>query len=341
MTLPSPLPANAGGQLVAMRRARHEVQPATWNPLELPSTRSRSTLAEVRRLARHDWVHVCLVGPSGTGKSHYARELHACSPRSDGPFVLLNLAGITKGFAASDLLGHVRGAFTGASDRRPGGVQAAHGGTLVLDEITKATRSVQHILLQLFDRGPVRPLGSDREVPLDVRLVALTSTPPDDAVGSGELIPDLYERLKPFVVEIAPLSSRREDIEAIVRYVVAHQHARFGFAKPPRIGDDLLEALGHYAFTGNHRELDGIIQRALVNADGAEEIRAMHLPISAERGAETRATSTRERYFALQATGDPPRFATVAAEAKYHGVSPSTLHRWRAQLASARRGESS
>lgn len=116
------------------------------DPLDLPSAPSRALLLEIQRLARYDAVNVCIVGPSGTGKSLYAEELHRRSPRASGPFVKINLAAVSAGLAASELLGHSAGAFTGAKSSRLGGVLSADGGTLVLDEVTKSSAEVQNIL---------------------------------------------------------------------------------------------------------------------------------------------------------------------------------------------------
>ncbi len=298
--------------------------------LELPSRASRELLSELRRIARFDSVNLCLVGPSGTGKTLYAEEVHRRSPRATGPFVRINLASIDGGLATSELLGHVDGAFTGARGRRLGSLVSAHGGTLVLDEITKASTQVQHILLHLLDRDPVRPVGADRSIGIDVRFVALTSTPLETALRAGTLIPDLYERLKAFVLEIAPIVDRREDIPAVLAASLKRHAARFHYAVPPTIDREVIEGLERESLSGNHRELDGLVQRMLVNADGAPMLLRAHLPLRL-RSAGSLLTSRRERYLADQQSGRRSTFATVREEARHYDVSVATIHRWRGE----------
>lgn len=299
--------------------------------LDLPSRASRELLRELRRVAAHDSVNVCLVGPSGTGKTLYAEEVHRCSPRAHGPFVKINLASIDSGLAGSELLGHVEGAFTGARARRMGGLLTASGGTLVLDEITKAPISVQHILLHLFDRDPVRPVGSDRAIVADVRFVALTSTSLEQAVSRGALIPDLYERLKTFVLEITPLSERRVDIPSVLLAAVRRHATRFGYVTPPLVEEAVVRELERRPLTGNHRELDGLAQRMLVNAEGAPVLRLEHMPgRTVTESASLR--SRRARWLEDRHAAHPPSFPTVGDEARFYGVSLATMHRWRQEF---------
>lgn len=299
--------------------------------LDLPSSESQQLLAEVRRLARHDFVNVCFVGPSGTGKTLYAREIHTCSPRAKGPLKKVNLSAIASGIAGSDILGHLKGSFTGASEYRAGALLTANGGTLILDEVTKASARVQHIMLELFDREPIRQFGSDVDVFFDVRLVALSSVALEVAVSEGKLIPDLFERLKPFVLEIKPLAKRLADLPAVIATALRQLAPQFGYQVAPQVDDSIIAYLRELPLTGNHRELDGIVQRLLVNAQGAPILHRGHLP----RSAAIEAPSTRtnhQRYLDDQRREIKLVFGTVKEEARHYGVSPATIHRWRKDL---------
>ncbi|MCL4213535.1 MAG: sigma 54-interacting transcriptional regulator [Gemmatimonadales bacterium] len=296
--------------------------------LDLPSRASQRVLRELRRLAQHVAISVCLVGPSGTGKSLYAREIHRLSPRRHGPYVYLNLAAVPKGLVSAEIRGHQRGAFTGAIDRRDGRVLRASGGTLVLDEIAKSSRHAQHELLQLFDRAPITSLGGDQEMAFDARLVALSSLPLAQAVSAGSLIPDLYERLKPFVLEIAPLSQRPEDVPVVFEAAIRRHAASFGYSAPPHLDASLLSYLQLQEFSGNHREVDGIAQRVLASAAGVPVLRIRHLPQLRTPSAPS-VRSKRERYETDRESGAVRRFATIREEAGFYGVSEATMHRWK------------
>lgn len=299
--------------------------------MALPSAASRRLLDEVRRIARFDSVQICIVGPSGTGKTLYAEEVHRMSPRHGGPFIKINLASIEGGLAGSELLGHVEGAYTGAKSKRMGGLLSANGGTLVLDEVTKAAPQVQHILLQMLDRDPLRHVGSDRRIDIDVRMIALTSISLEDAVRSGTLIPDLYERLKTFVLEIAPLAQRLADIPAILRAALRRHAPHFQYSVPPVVSDEVVRVLREQPLTGNHRELDGLIQRMLVNADGAPVLDVEHLPRRVLATAPRQRTQ-RLRYLEESKTQEYRPFATVRDEARHFHVSVPTIHRWRQEM---------
>jgi DNA-binding NtrC family response regulator len=241
----------------------------------------------------------------------------------------VNLASLPKQLSAGELMGYVPGAFTGAVGHRAGRFASANGGTLILDEITKSTRVVQHLLLDLMDRAPHTHLGSDREVSLNLRIVALTSTPLDIALRSKALIPDLFERLKPFVVEIAPLSARPVDIEVLVQEMVRTHSRSFGYQTPPLVDACVLQLLSRRQLTGNHRELEGLVQRLLVNGEGTSLLTPRHLPAETKTPESRSIRAKRKQYAADQESGDGPQFATVKDEASYYEVSLATIHRWR------------
>lgn len=312
---------------------RHSIGSAVSHPsaLDLPSSESQQLLAEVRRLARHDFVNVCFVGPSGTGKTLYAKEIHRCSPRVKGPLKKVNLSAIARGIAGSDILGHMKGSYTGASKYRTGALLSTNGGTLILDEVTKASTRVQHILLDLFDREPIRQFGSDVDVFFDVRLVALSSIPLEVAVREGKLIPDLFERLKPFVLEIKPLAKRLADLPVVIATALRQFAPSFGYSVAPSVDDSIIAYLQELPLTGYHRELDGIVQRLLVNAQGAPILHRGHLPRSVPTEVQSTRTD-RQRFLDDQRREIRLVFGTVNEEARHYDVSPATIHRWRKEI---------
>ncbi len=232
----------------------------------------------VQRLARVA-LPVLLRGESGVGKELVARALHTEGPRARGPFVVLNAATISKELAESELFGHVRGAFTGATGDRRGAFREAHGGTLFLDEIGSLSLELQAKLLRVVEDGVTAPVGGDARTPTDVRLVVATCEPLEHMVEERRFRADLYERLAVCVVQVPPLRERRHDIPAIATCLLAR--AGFQAALTPRA----LELLCDQPFRGNVRELRNILVQSALhrgeNAIDAEDVRA----ILAVRGA--------------------------------------------------------
>ena len=231
------------------------------------------TLAVLDRVADTD-LPVLLTGESGTGKELAARALHGQGKRR-GQFVGVNVAAIAEGLLASELFGHQKGAFTGADRERIGLMRQAAGGTLFLDEITEMDLELQARLLRVLEQRAVRPVGSDREFGIDVRIVAATNRDPRRAIAEGRLREDLYFRLAVVVVHLPPLRERGDDVVLLAEQFV-QQLAREHGVPPPALGADLVAALRSRAWPGNVRQLKNELQRLWALAGGAA-LRAEHL----------------------------------------------------------------
>jgi two-component system, NtrC family, response regulator AtoC len=236
-------------------------------------------IREIRRLiedlATSD-VRVLILGKSGTGKELVARAIHAVSPRRPRPFVAINCGGLTETLLESELFGHARGAFTGAVSARTGLIQAAEGGTLFLDEIGDMPPALQVKLLRMLEEGSVRPVGADREVKVDVRVIAATNRDLQTEVEQGRFREDLYYRINVIALTLPSLADRREDIPILAQYFLAQALVQTK-RKPLRFTPEALDVLQGYAWPGNVRELRNVIERAVAVARGAE-IAPKHFP---------------------------------------------------------------
>jgi DNA-binding NtrC family response regulator len=213
---------------------------------------------QLARLAAVPWP-VRLEGPSGTGKGVAARLLHCWSPRCRGPFVALHLNMLAEGLEIAELVGHVRGAFTGATTDRPGAFEAAHKGTLFLDELAIASPRVQRALLQLVDEGAVQRLGEQRPRRVDVRLVFATNANLESAVVAGEFRKDLFYRLGSLVVRMPALSEHRDDIPELVEHILEQKTNELGDVVPP-LSPGGLATLVAFDWPGNVRQLQHVLE---------------------------------------------------------------------------------
>ncbi|HYB41785.1 MAG TPA: sigma-54 dependent transcriptional regulator [Candidatus Methylomirabilis sp.] len=228
-------------------------------------------------------ANVLIVGESGTGKELASNAVHAQSPRVDGPLVKINCAALPKDLIESELFGHVKGAFTGATTDRPGLLEEAHKGSLLLDEITEMPPDLQAKLLRVLEDRSVRRLGGTRAVPVDFRLISSTNRDPEDAVRDGSLRQDLYFRINTVTVVLPPLRGRTQDIPLLAkgfleRLRLKHQRAVEG------IDPEAFRRLLSYSWPGNVRELEHVIERAVLVARG-REITAADLPEALTAGA--------------------------------------------------------
>jgi two-component system NtrC family response regulator len=233
--------------------------------LETANARMQEALSVAHRAAQRD-VTVLIRGESGTGKELLARAIHHASPRARGSFVAFNVAALPETLLESELFGHERGAFTGADRERRGRFEAAGGGTLLLDEVGDLPKSTQVKLLRVLQERTIERLGSQRPIPVDVRIVAATNRDLPAMVRSGEFREDLFYRLNVVCIELPPLRDRREDIPAIVEALLERHAPAKG--TPPSISREAMDALLKYAYPGNVRELENILQRAIALARG-------------------------------------------------------------------------
>lgn len=248
---------------------------------------------DAARLAKSD-APILVLGESGTGKELLARAIHAESPRAEGPFVAVNCASIPGELMESEFFGHVKGAFTGASDHRQGLFQSARGGSLFLDEIGEMSPELQAKLLRALQEKTVRPVGGEREEPVDVRIIAATHRDLEQAIETGQFRNDLFYRLETFSLRIPPLREREGDVERLITALI-DKHAGAQEKPIESIEPAALEALLGYPYPGNVRELENAIMRAVTLAE-AGEIRLADLP---ERLREQASTSRRESREAL------------------------------------------
>jgi two-component system nitrogen regulation response regulator GlnG len=208
-------------------------------------------------------VPVLITGESGTGKELVARALHAASPRAEGPFIAVNAAAIPRDLLESELFGHERGAFTGATSSRSGRFRDASGGTLFLDEIGDMPIDLQAKLLRVLQSGEVIPVGGRDPEVVDVRILAATHRDLDERVRDGEFREDLLYRLRVVPMSIPPLRDRIEDVRTLALYFV-DRYARELAEGPVSLPDQTIERLEQHDWPGNVRELENAIKRALV-----------------------------------------------------------------------------
>ena len=217
---------------------------------------------------------VLIRGESGSGKELVAREIHKCSPRSDGPFVAVNAAALPETLIESELFGHEKGAFTGAMERSAGCFEQAHGGTLFLDEIGEMPQSTQPKLLRVLEDLRVRRLGGKHEIAVDVRVLAATS----QEIGS-HLREELYYRLSVFQIAMPPLRERKEDIPLIADVMLQHLNKKHG-TRITGVDAEVLGLLYRYDWPGNVRELRNVLERAAIMAgDGLIRLTNLDCPM--------------------------------------------------------------
>ncbi len=248
----------------------------------------RHMLDQVDRVAPAD-TSVLLLGESGTGKELIARTIHERSRRAGGPFVPVECTGLPESLFESELFGHVKGAFTGATSEKTGLVESADGGTLFLDEVGDIPLSDQVKLLRLLETRCFRRVGSTETRQADFRLVCATNKDLAERVKSGDFREDLYYRINVFDIQLPPLRNRREDLKPLIKSIISQLRP----GDDMRISDDALAIVSRYDFPGNVRELRNTIERAMLMCDG-QEILPRHLPSRLSDGRERDADDARE-----------------------------------------------
>ncbi|MBK6493913.1 MAG: sigma-54-dependent Fis family transcriptional regulator [Gemmatimonadetes bacterium] len=217
-------------------------------------------------------ARVLVLGESGTGKELVANAIHRHSPRARGPFISVNCAAIPRDLVESEMFGHERGAFTGATDRRIGRFELADGGTLFLDEVGDLQLEAQAKLLRVLESGEIQRIGGEKTLKVDIRVVAATNRHLEESVAAGTFREDLYFRLNVFPIELPPLRERLGDLAALVEHLAARLRPR----RPPRFSPEVIAALGAHAWPGNIRELANIVERLTII--GGDEVTAEMVP---------------------------------------------------------------
>jgi two-component system, NtrC family, nitrogen regulation response regulator NtrX len=249
------------------------------DPLVGASERMTEVRELIARVAPTE-ARVLITGESGTGKELAASAIHRLSRRAPGPFIRLNCAAIPRDLVESELFGHEKGAFTGASERRRGRFELADGGTLLLDEIGDLSAEAQAKLLRALEAGEIERVGGDQPIRIDVRIVASTNRDLHADVAAGRFREDLFFRLHVIPVHMPPLRERPGDVRQLVGHFLERHRSRTAMM-PPRIGAPAMEALERHPWPGNVRELANIVERLVIlhaGAElGAEEVRSVLL----------------------------------------------------------------
>jgi DNA-binding NtrC family response regulator len=316
-------------QQLRSHRASRQVDSPIPGGLVAASPAMLRTLDLARRVAQVDST-VLITGESGAGKERIARFIHDESARTAGPFLAINCAAVPETLLESELFGHARGAFTGASQDRAGLFEAAHGGTLLLDEIGDVPPAMQVKLLRVLQEREVRRVGENRNRTINVRVLAATNRDLLADVHGARFRQDLYYRLRVVEISVPPLRERRDDILPLARQLLAGAAKRMG-KKPPALAPEAAHLLLRYTWPGNVRELENAMERALALArsdrigvdDLPPEIGAA--PPSVQEAGEVRTLAEVERDYiaaALKALG-----GNRARAAEKLGIGTATLYR--------------
>jgi DNA-binding NtrC family response regulator len=260
-------------ELEASRRKLRDV--GVLGPLVGPSKKMQEVFRLIEMVAPST-ASVLITGESGTGKELVARTIHSVSKRKAKPFVAINCAAIPETLIESEVFGHEKGAFTGALERRTGCFELAEGGTLLLDEIGEMPIGTQAKLLRVLEDRKLRRLGSKVETSVDVRVLAATNKPPEEAVASGQLRNDLYYRLNVFNIHLPPLREHKEDVPELVQALLADMNEKHNRGVAG-VTETVMNAFQAYAWPGNTRELRNTLERAVIVCDGAL-VEPRHLP---------------------------------------------------------------
>lgn len=299
--------------------------PAAHSLSERTSPAYRAAIRQIELYARCD-DPVLLVGESGTGKTLLAEQLHRRSARASGVFHRVAVSGLADSLVTSELFGHLRGSFSDARERRAGHFVTANHGTLFLDEIGKASEATQYKLLDAVDRKEVTPLGADRPITVDIRIIAATNIPLGKLVAEQRFLPDLRSRLGGFVVTVPPLRECRADIPPLVLRFVAFYAGRYGYRDgKPSVHPELMDLLATADWPDNIRQLEGIVRNILLTAEGAAILTISHCANTDIRRPRRRRGASLTRASmeaALGAAGGKPGRAAAAL-----GVSRATLYR--------------
>lgn len=324
----TPVPTETSGKKPARSAAAPADAPQPHPGIEGHSPVARDLYRLVSLVAPTP-MSVLIIGASGTGKEYVAHRIHEQSPRHAGPFVALDCGALTKELAASELFGHMKGAFTGATENKTGVFEQASGGTLFLDEVGNLSYDVQVQLLRALQERCIRPVGGTEERPIDIRLVCATNENLPEAILRGAFREDLYHRINEFTLHMPLLRERGEDVLEFARYFLAQANAELN-RHIVDFAPDAQQALMGYAWPGNLREMRNVVVRAALLAEGAAYISAAQilLPQSAPASSATplsiRPTADEELariHEALQMTG-----GNKSRAAQLLGIDRKTLY---------------
>lgn len=237
----------------------------------------------IRKVAPSD-TSVLVLGESGTGKEKIAQSIHALSPRKEKPLVIINCGAIPENLAESLLFGHERGAFTGALDKRIGKFELADGGTIFLDEIGEMPMELQVKLLRVLQEREIERIGGKAPMKIDVRIIAATNKNLEEEVAAGRFRMDLYYRLHVFPIMVPPLKKRKDDIPELAEHFIKVYSEKMG-RKAPVLSENALQQIINYSWPGNIRELEHVMQRAILLTDG-NTIKEIELSASSKMHAE-------------------------------------------------------
>jgi transcriptional regulator with GAF, ATPase, and Fis domain len=260
--------AEAPARVVAPRPAATEAQHSALLGIVGESPAIKAALLEISRVAPTRFP-VLVLGPTGTGKELAAHAIHRMSPRAEGPFEVVDCGSIPRELIESELFGHVKGAFTGATRDRRGAFELAHGGTLFLDEVGELPAMAQTRLLRILQEGQLRRVGDERQVHVNVRVVAATNRELLEEVGAGRFRSDLYYRLSVFGVRMPPLAERKGDLPLLVDHLLNRLSVETDHPKP-RLSQAVMRRLSEYSFPGNIRELQNVLAALMIRHGGSE-----------------------------------------------------------------------
>ena len=270
----------------------------TFRSLIGRSPNFESLLRSANMIAATD-VTVLITGETGTGKEVIANALQQKSTRADEAFIAINCAALPESIAESELFGHQKGAFTGATGNQTGKLQAAHKGTLFLDEIDSLSLPIQAKLLRFLETGECQPVGQTQTQTVDVRVIAATNSSLDEKIASGEFRRDLFFRLNVVPLQIPPLRERASDVERLIKHFTAHFTEEHGMA-PPKFSKASINLLSKYSWPGNVRELRNLCERLAVLLPG-NTIEPANLPF--EFTSNTAAVANDHPSFSLPESG--------------------------------------
>ncbi len=266
------------------RYLREEVK-TTFGDIIGESAALRQVLQQIEMVAPTD-AGVLILGETGTGKELLARAIHECSTRRERPLIKVNCGAVPRELFESEFFGHVKGAFTGALKDRVGRFQLAEGGTLFLDEIGEVPLELQSKLLRVLQEGQFERVGEDRTRQVDVRIIAATNRNLQQEAAAGRFRQDLYYRLSVFPITVPPLRERREDIPMLAKHFIKHTCARLN-CPPAHITPEQMKQLQRYDWPGNIRELQNVIERAVILARGGVLQLEHALPVHASETSST------------------------------------------------------